>query len=507
MRALLAALLLLPSLALFHPALIHPLGAQPLRIGLASDPDILDPTLSRTSAGRVVFSGLCDKLVEIDAKLNFVPQLATAWEWQDEGRTLALTLREGVKFHDGATMDSAAVQGALQRHLTMQGSTRKPELGPVTAIETAGPLLVKIRLSVPFAPLVAALSDRSGMIMSPASAAQNGEGFARAPGCAGPFRFVRRIAQDRIELERFAEYWDAKSIAFDAAVYRPVPDATIRAANLRSGVLDIIEAVNPSDVADLKADRRVKLLFGPSLAVNYIAINVANGKRAEAPLGSKQLVRAAFEAAIDRTVLNQVAFEGMFTPGNQAVPPGHPFYADAIPVPPRDLAKARALLKQAGYDTVKVQMTVPNTTTYRQVAEVLQAMAAEAGIEMELVVTEVATALKQWTDGDFESLVIAWSGRTDIDGNLYNFKACGAALNGGHYCNADVDRLLNLGRQASDTAVRKRAYADAAKIYLEDRPYIYLWHPVLITGTGATISGVEMVPDGLIRPQGIRRAN
>lgn len=495
MRKLLAAFLLLPSLA----------SAQPLRIGLASDPDILDPTLSRTSAGRVVFSGLCDKLVEIDAKLNFIPQLATAWAWQDEGKTLALTLRPSVKFHDGATMDAASVQASLQRHLTMQGSTRRAEMGPITAIDATGPLEVKIRLSAPFAPLVAALSDRAGMMMSPASAAQNGENFAKAPGCAGPFKFTRRIAQDRIELERFADYWDAKSIAFDSAVYRPIPDATVRAANLRSGTLDVIEAVNPNDVPDLKADRRVKVHFGPSLAVNYLAINVANGKRAEAPLGSSKLVRAALEAAIDRKVLNQVAFEGLFTPGNQAVPPGHAFYADAIPVPPRDLAKAKALLKQAGFDTVKMQLTVPNTTTYRQVSEVLQAMAAEAGIQMELVITEVATSLKQWTDGDFESLVIAWSGRTDIDGNLYNFKACGAALNGGRYCNADVDRLLNLGRQASDPATRKRAYAESAAIYLEDRPYIYLWHPVLITGTAANIEGLAMVPDGLIRPQGLKR--
>jgi len=495
MRSLLAAMLLLPTLA----------SAQPLRVGLASDPDILDPTLSRTSAGRVVFSAMCDKLVEIDSKLNFVPQLATAWAWQDEGKTLALTLRQGVKFHDGATMDAASVQGELQRHLTMQGSTRRAEMGPITAIDATGPLEVKIRLSAPFAPLVAALSDRAGMVMSPASAAQNGEGFARAPGCAGPFRLTRRIAQDRIELERFADYWDAGNIHFDAAIYRPIPDETVRAANLRSGALDVIEAVNPSSVGDLKADRRVKLHFGPSLAVNYIAINVGNGKRAETPLGSNKLVRAALEAAIDRTALNQVAFEGLFTPGNQSVPPGHPYYADAIPVPPRDLAKAKVLLKQAGFETVKMQMTVPNTTTYRQVSEVLQAMAAEAGIQMELVVTEVATSLKQWTDGDFESLVIAWSGRTDIDGNIYNFKACGASLNGGRYCNPEVDRLLNLGRQSSDPATRKRAYNESAAIYLDERPYIYLWHPVLITGTLANIEGLQMVPDGLIRTQRLKR--
>lgn len=478
--------------------------AQTLRIGIGSDPDILDPTLSRSVAGRQVFTAMCDKLVDIDAKLNFVPQLATAWKWSEDGRALTLSLRPGVTFHDGAAMDAAAVQASLERHLRMPGSTRKAELGPVAAIDTLGPLEVRITMNSVFAPLVAVLSDRAGMMMSARAAAQTGEAFAAAPGCAGPFKFVRRIAQDRIELERFKEHWDAARFHFDKVIYQPITDTTIRAANLRAGSLEIIEAVNPTDVAAMAADKRVKLHMSPGLVSGYIAINVGNGRRAEGRLGRDKLVREALDAAIDRQILNQVAFNGAYIPGNQSVQPESPFYSANVPVPPRDLARAKALLKQAGLEQVKMQMSVPNTTEFRQAAEVIQAMAREAGIDIELTVVEVATLLKQWTDGDFESLIILWSGRTDIDANLYNFNACGMALNGGRYCNPEVDRLLNDGRGATEFAKRKIAYDAAAKIYLDDRPYIYLWNGRLIAGTSARLDGLTMVPDGMLRLRDLR---
>jgi peptide/nickel transport system substrate-binding protein len=373
-------------------------------------------------------------------------------------------------------------------------------------VEATGPLAVRILLSEPFAPLVAALSDRAGMIVSPRQAQVTGAEFARQPACAGPFRLTRRVAQDRIELERFAEYWDAANIHVDRVVYRPIPDTTVRAANLRAGQLDIIERVMPSDIGELRQDRRVRVLEAPSLASVYIAVNVANGPRAESAIGRDPRLRQALELAIDRAVLNQVAFEGLYRPGNQSVPPGHPFYAAGLPVPGRDLARARALLREAGYPNgrAKVRMSVPNTTEYVQASEVIQAMAAEAGIEMELQVIEVATLLRQWTAGDFESLIIAWSGRTDIDANLWGFNACGEALNGGKYCSAEADAALREGRTQVDPARRAAAYGRAMQVLLTDRPYIYLWHPSWFFGTAAKLQGLRLVPDGLIRPQGIR---
>src|SRR6187551_1311486 len=138
-----------------------------LRIGLAEDPDILDPTLARTYVGRIVFASLCDKLFDIDEKLNIVPQLALSHATSDDGKTVTIKLRPGVKFHDGEPFDAEAVKFTLDRHMTMQGSFRKAELAQVDKVEVADPLTVRLLLKAPFSPLIAQLTDRAGMMISP----------------------------------------------------------------------------------------------------------------------------------------------------------------------------------------------------------------------------------------------------------------------------------------------------------------------------------------------------
>ena len=185
--------------------------AQNLRIALREDPDILDPTLSRTYVGRIVYMGFCDKLFDINERLEVVPQLATAYRWEDP-KTLLVTLREGVRFHDGTAMDAEAVRYSLNRHLTMQGSFRRSEIADMEAVEVVDAKTVRIRLKAPSASFLSALTDRAGMVVSPRAAEAAGRDFGRAPVCAGPFRFVERVAQERIVVERFPECWDAANV-------------------------------------------------------------------------------------------------------------------------------------------------------------------------------------------------------------------------------------------------------------------------------------------------------
>src|SRR6267142_1158052 len=145
-------------------------GAQTLRIGLAEDPDILDPTMARTFVGRIVFAGLCDKLFDLDEKLNVVPQLATSYEWSADNKSLTIKLRNGVTFHDGEKMDAQAVKFNLERHKNTPGSTRRGDLAPVAGIDVVDPLTVRLDLSAPFAPLLTVLTDRAGMMVSPKAA-------------------------------------------------------------------------------------------------------------------------------------------------------------------------------------------------------------------------------------------------------------------------------------------------------------------------------------------------
>ena len=202
---LLRSLAAMAALSFAGPALAQ--TPSTLRIGLADDADALDPTLSRTYVGRIVFAGLCDKLFDIDQKLNIVPQLATGYEYPDP-QTLVIKLRAGVTFHDGEKLDSAAVKASLERHQTLQGSTRRGEINAIDRVETPDPLTVRIVLKSPSSPLIIQLTDRAGMVMSPKAMAALGADFGKAPVCAGPFKFAERIPQDRIVLDRFDGYWN-----------------------------------------------------------------------------------------------------------------------------------------------------------------------------------------------------------------------------------------------------------------------------------------------------------
>src|SRR5687768_16928741 len=308
-------------------------NAQTLRIGLAEDPDVLDPSMARTFVGRIVFAGLCDKLLDLDEKLNVVPQLATSYQWSSDNKSLVLKLRSGVTFHDGEKFDAQAVKYNLERHKNMKGSNRRGELAVVSSVDAVDASTVSVNLAAPFAPLLAVLTDRSGMIVSPKAAEAAGEKFGAKPVCSGPFKFVERVAQDRIVLERFPNYWNKGQIHFDRIVYQPIVDSTVRLANLRSGQLDFIERVAPSDVPQLRNDSRFKLARIVEIGYQGITINVGKSDLAQKnPLGKDARVREAFELSLDREAIVKVAMDGEAVVGNQWVAPDNRYYAKSVPV-------------------------------------------------------------------------------------------------------------------------------------------------------------------------------
>jgi peptide/nickel transport system substrate-binding protein len=483
--------------------------AQTLRIGLAEDPDALDPTLARTFVGRIVFAGLCDKLFDIDEKLAIVPQLATGYEWSADSKALTIKLRDGVTFHDGEKFDAEAVKFNIERHKTMKGSNRSGELRPVSSVDVVDPHTVRLNLAAPFSPLLAALADRAGMMVSPKAAQAEGANFAAKPVCSGPFRFVERVAQDRIVLERYPQYWNKDAVHFDKIVYTPVPDATVRLANLRSGQFDFIERVAPSDMEGLKKDAKLKVARITEIGYQGITINVGKSERAQQnPLGKDARVREAFELALDRQGIVQVVMDNEATVGNQWVAPNNPYYAKNVPVPKRDVARAKALLKEAGVTNPSFTLVTPTTSDAQRIALVVQAMAREAGFDVKIQSTEFATSLNMADKGDFEAYVLAWSGRADPDGNLYSFDACKQPLNYAGYCVPEIDELLNKSRTARDPAERKKAYEQiAARAVGKDRPIVYLYHRNWLWAYTAKLSGVRGVPDGLLRVTGLKMAN
>ena len=479
-------------------------SAQTLRIGLAEDPDILDPTLARTFVGRLVFAALCDKLFDIDEKLAIVPQLATGYAWSADGLTLTIKLRTDVTFHDGEKMDAAAVKFNLERHKTMAGSNRSGELRPVTSIDVVDPATVRLTLSAPFTPLIATLTDRAGMMVSPRAAQAGGANFGTKPVCSGPFRFVERVAQDRIVFEKYANYWNKSAIHLDKIIFTPVPDSTVRLANLRAGQFDFIERVNPSDMEGLKKDSKLKVARITEIGYQGMTINVGKSEQAQKnPLGKDARVREAFELSLDRQGLVQVVMDNEAQVGNQWVAPGNAYYAKNMPIPKRNIERARALLKEAGVPNPSFTLMTPTTSDAQRLALVIQAMSRDAGFDVKIQSTEFATSLNLADKGEFDAYLLAWSGRPDPDGNLYSFHACKQPLNYAGYCSAETDALLDKSRTLRDPAERKKVFEQIAAKVIKDRPVVYLYHRNWLWAYNAKLGGVRNVPDGLLRIQGL----
>ncbi|MGR0278343.1 ABC transporter substrate-binding protein [Marinomonas dokdonensis] len=486
---------------------ITPLSyAKDFSIGLNSDPDALDPDLGRTMAGREVFTSLFDKLIEIDQELNLVPMLATSWKWVDENKGLILTLREGVSFHDGTPFNAEAVKFNINRSMTLEGSRRKTELAMVDHVEILDNYTVKIHLKQAFVPLLATLTDRSGMMVSPVAAKKLGKNFGQNPVGTGPYKFESRVPQDRIVLDRFSGYWEAEHYHFDKVTYLPLPDATIRLANLRSGQIDIAERVLPTDIESIKTDSNLHVLETAGLGYNGITFNLGFGAYENKDMAIKNpLVRKAFEYAIDRNVLNQVVFAGQYVPDNQWVTPGSTFYANHLTMPARNIETAKEILATAGYKNgVSIELTIANTTEATQIGQVVQAMASEAGIRIELNTMDNATALDAKSRGEYEATIVGWSGRVDPDSNIYSFYGDGGPLNENGFDDESIQNLLVEARSEPDISKRQALYSNAMEQVLEMRPQLYLYHPKWQWGVSNKIEGFKPYADGMPRLRDVK---
>ena len=482
-----------------------------LVVALNQDPDILDPSLSRTYVGRIIYEHMCEKLYEIDENLKIFPQLAAELpSFSDGGKTMTIKLRSGVRFNDGTPMNAEAVRYSLDRHLNIKGSARRSELELVSAIEVVDPLTVRLRLKAPSSPILAMLADRAGMPVSPTQAKKLDDKFGTAPVCVGPWAFVERVPQDRIVLEKSKDYFDPSQAKFDRLVFRIITDDNVRLANLRSGDIDMMHLVPPTHAASLKKEGQFDLASVSGLHYNGITINLhnKNGKNTPpvdlgTPLANDPRVREALELSVDRETLNQVAWEGQYTPGCTPVSPVSPFYDKARKCPTRDIAKAKQLLAAAGLaGGYAFELTVTNDPQQRRVGEVIQGMAKEAGFNITLRPLEFATMLKEDDGGQLQALVVGWSGRVDPDGNIHQFHTCGGSLNTTGACDKAIDDLLNKAREVSDQAQRVALYKEAIDKLLTRRNLIYFYHMNYIVAYPKNLTNYKAVPDGLIRLKG-----
>jgi peptide/nickel transport system substrate-binding protein len=477
-------------------------GGATLLAALDLDPPTMDPHLSGSAVDRQVYQNLYDKLVDIDENLAIVPMLATSWKISPDGRTVVFKLRQGVKFHDGTPFNAEAVKYNFDRMRDPKfPSARRSEIAPVTTVVAIDPVTVQITLERPYSPLLYVLTDRAGMMVSPAAGQKEGLNFALHPVGTGAFAFTEKVPQDHITLQRNPGYWDTGLPRLERIVFRMIPDDNARVANLKSGDVDIINRVPLPQIKELAKEAtqpgaRFRLLQRGAIAWTGIALNVTK------PPFDNKLLRQAFAATIDRDALASVVLQGAAYPAYSFFPNGTPAFDPAWKLPPRNLALAKEKLQAAGHPGGFAFTFLTQPGQQRQaVAQAIQAMAADAGIQMKIQIVDEGTIIDAISHLKEEAAVIEWSGRPDPDFDVYPFTTQSGigSFNYTGYVNQQLQTVLDAARYLSDMSQRKRAYGDVTKILAEDVPYLMLFFPKEYKLVSARVKGFVHVPDGMMR--------
>ena len=473
-----------------------------LRAGLDADPPNMDPHRSTAAVDRQVFQSLYDKLLDTDANLTIVPMLATSWTISPDGKVVTFKLRQGVRFHDGTPFNAEAVKYNVER---MQDpnfpSARRSEVRPSQKVSAVDPSTVQITLERPYSPLLYVLTDRAGMMVSPAEAQKAGANFALHPVGTGPFSFVEKIPQDHITLQRNPDYWNKGEPYLDKIVYRPFPDDNARVANVKSGDVDIINLVPLPQIKQLTQEAarpgaRFQLLEHGAFRWQGIWLNVTR------PPFDDKLLRQAFNATIDRDVIANAVLQGAAYPAFSFFPNGTPAYDPAWKIPPRNVQVAKERLQASGHaGGFAFSLLIAPGEQEQAIAQAVQAMAADVGIQVKLQIVEFGTLIQQAEALQHQAAQIGWSGRPDPDFDIYPFvteSGIGSFNNAG-YTNPRVQELLDAARLLNDLSQRRRAYREVTQILADDLPYIWLYFPKEYKLVSTKVRGFVQVPDGMMR--------
>nr|WP_306427836.1 ABC transporter substrate-binding protein [Brevibacterium sp. 50QC2O2] len=477
-----------------------------LKMALSSEPDKLDPTTSSSLYTRYVMQTMCQKLYDIDAQGEIVPQLATALPKSEAGgKRVTIPVRTDAKFADGTAFNGEAVKTTLERGINLKSSKRKSELGPITKI-TASSDAVVIDFEKPYAPFTAALADRAGMIMSPKALADQGEDFSNNPVCVGPFKFVERIPQTSIKVERDPLYYDAQNVHLDSVTYQIMTDANIRAANIRSQDVQVADTISPQDIDALQKEGIGTLQVG-SLGYQGVTVNIGNqdgvGQPAEqidSPMAKDVRVRRAFAKAIDRPALTNAVFNGWYEPACSFMPAKSPFSSPAAQqCVEHDPEGAKKLLKEAGVSLpMKIEIKVSNAQDTLRYAQALQAQIKDAGFDLKVTPMEYTALLDAQDKGDFDLIYLGWSGRIDPNDNSAKFFQTGAGNNYAGVSDGKLDELFDRAASLVDDKQRSVTYGQIVERLNEVLPTVYLYRQRNLTAYTNEVSGIDVYADGVV---------
>ena len=438
-----------------------------------------------------ILQNIHDGLVTADKDLNIIPELAESYKVSSDGLTYTFNLRKGVKFHDGSDLTSADVKYSFETLMDPDtGAVNKPVFNSVGSIDTPDDYTVIIKMdqiNMPFLGRLAGLG--AGAIIPEGSASIQGE----TPIGAGPLKFVRREMGNEVELERFNNYWDGPA-CIDRLIAKEVTEPTVRLTGLRTGEMDLINDIPADRIEEIKNDKNLKVLSWSHGVFDFVNLNYKHE-----PFQDER-VRLAIDYMIDKEMLLQGALWGQ---GKIAASPGFvssASYNKNLNQRPQDIAKAKALLAEAGYGPGDLKVVFKATTNYPyhvEAAQILVEWFRQAGVELTIEQLTWADWLSQvWVDKDFQMSMMNFNSIWEEDFLYYSLYNSTGGFNYRGINDTVIDELTEKARVTVDDGARADIYREVQQRVFDKVHDIVVWHRNSSFGAQKNIGGLDTLVNG-----------
>lgn len=489
---LLCSLICLLVLLLFSVA-----RASPLIIAIPQDIQSFDPFLVNEVAGESIAKSVFDNLLEYNFAGELVPGLATSYEFIDS-TNLRLILREGVNFHNGEPFNAQAVKFSVEQFLNPDISyPNAGNLSAISTVEIIDDYTIVLKLKQPDASIPSKLTAQLYMVPPKYYKQVGSLGFSKAPIGTGPFIFVKHQRNLKIELKANKNYWPDSykgKPQVEKVIFRVIPEASTRIAELITGKADIITNLPPNQIQRVEqAESQVVAKEGATLMMVWFATTAY-----VEILGDKR-VRQAFNYAVDVETILAILQRGYGKRLATTLTPVSIGFNCSIKPYPYNPEKAKLLLKEADFPFAeKIELSAPPNID-KFIAEAIVSDLQKVGLNISLKVMDLNTFNDAWyrfaKPEPTEFFIASWGGLFDPASEAFFLHTDYGAS---YYSNAEVDSLLEAAQQETSLQKRSGLYSQIAKIVHEDPVGIYLWAPAELYGVSTKIKNWQAHPGGIV---------
>jgi peptide/nickel transport system substrate-binding protein len=459
------------------------------------DAKTLDPHFSAQWSERFMLYNIYNTLVSWDTDFNIIPELAQSWEILEDGTGIVFNLVPNAVFHDGTACDATAVKWNLDRILNPDNnSNQRGQLEQaVASVEATDPTTLFIALKKPWRPLLAALGERPGFVVSPTAVENSGDQFALNPVGSGPFKFVEWVPDSHIIVERFEDYWDEGKPYLDRIEMRHVPDTQVAVTMVRTGEAQLTDEVDPPMVEALADATDLHVVNYESWRWNSMQMDV------DKPPFDNTDFRQALAYGTDRETVLQLVFGGTGRVMTHPIAGGWAYDPQLDSLMQYDPAKAQELLASSGVAGQTLTMTTDNTRINTDLVQLLQAQYQELGVNVQIETVDSADYFSLIKDDTIPWGPANWTPRADPDGLLRILWHSTGFQNSNGYNNPEVDRLLDEAAGIYDTEKAAELYHEAERIIVEDASYVFIQAPAEFAVVRNEVGGFVYYPDLVLR--------